>query len=162
MGAVVVTALVLQSTVFADLKLLGVRPELLYLVTIVFAFLEGPNEGAVVGFIAGLSQDFMLDAPKGITALTLTLLGYGVGMIRQYVVSASPLLPTALVAAGTAVGVVFYEIVSFLLGSYNAGTGYGIKVARSEEAYNAVLTPIVYPVLRRAVEGTRPRRVVRF
>lgn len=162
MGAVVVTALLLQSTVFADLRLLGVRPELLYLVTIVFAFLEGPNEGATIGFIAGLSQDFMLDAPKGITALTLTLLGYGVGMIRQYVVSASPLLPTALVAAGTAVGVVFYEIVSFLLGSYAAGLGYGIKVAALSAVYNAVLTPIVYPALRRAVEGTRPRRVVRF
>ena len=35
--------------VFAQLKLLGVRPELLYLVTIVIAILEGPQEGAVVG-----------------------------------------------------------------------------------------------------------------
>ena len=94
---VIVTALLLQSTVFAELRLLGVRPELLFLVTIVIALLEGPNEGAVVGFACGMAQDFFLDQPKGITALTLTLLGYAVGM-AQYIVSPSPLVPTIVVA----------------------------------------------------------------
>ena len=75
LAAVIVTALLLQSTVFSQIKLLGVRPELLYVVTILMAILEGPNEGAVVGFAGGMAQDFLLDQPKGITALTLTLLG---------------------------------------------------------------------------------------
>ena len=48
--------MLLQSTVFAQLRLLGVRPELLFLVTIVIALLEGPNEGAVVGFVCGLPR----------------------------------------------------------------------------------------------------------
>jgi rod shape-determining protein MreD len=161
-GAVIVTALLLQSTVFADLKLLGVRPELLYLVTICFAFLEGPNEGAVVGFVSGLAQDFLLNQPKGITALTLTLLGYGIGLIRQFIVSPSPLLPTILVGAGTAVGLAFYEVTAFLLGAFHGTVAYGVKVALLAGLYNAVLTPILYPVLRRAAEGTRPRRVVRL
>ena len=85
--AVVVTALLLQSTVFSDLKLLGVRPELMYLVTIVIAILEGPREGMVVGFVGGMAQDFLLNQPKGITALTLTLVGYAAGLARQYIVS---------------------------------------------------------------------------
>jgi rod shape-determining protein MreD len=161
-GAVIVTALLLQSTIFADLKLLGVRPELLYLVTICFAFLEGPSEGAVVGFVSGLAQDFMLNQPKGITALTLTLLGYGIGLARQYIVSPSPLLPTVLVGVGTVAGLAFYEIAAFLLGSFDESVTYGVKVALLAGLYNAVLTPIVYPVLRRAAEGTRPRKVVRF
>ena len=67
--AIVVTALLLESTVFSDLKLLGVRPELMYLVTIVIAILEGPREGMVVGFAGGMAQDFLLNQPKGITAL---------------------------------------------------------------------------------------------
>ena len=44
-AAVIITALLLQSTIFAQIKLLGVRPELLYLVTIVVAILEGPQRG---------------------------------------------------------------------------------------------------------------------
>jgi rod shape-determining protein MreD len=160
--AVVVTALLLQSTLFADLKLLGVRPELLYLITIVIALLEGPDEGLVFGFFAGLSQDFMLNEPKGLTALTLTLLGYAVGLARQYIVSPSPLVPTIGVAIGTATGIGFYEVVSFLLGEYNQPVTFTVKVALLAALYNAVLTPILYPLLRRISVGSRPRRVVRF
>jgi rod shape-determining protein MreD len=161
-GIVVVTALLLQSTVFADLRLFGVRPELLYLVTISVALLEGPNEGATVGFASGLAQDFLMNEPKGLTALTLTLLGYAVGMFRQFIVSPSPLVPTIVVAVGTAVGIAFYEIVSALLGNFHEEPTYGVKVALLTAAYNAVLTPILYPLLRRITEGSRPRRVVRF
>jgi rod shape-determining protein MreD len=160
--AVVVTALLLQSTLFADLKLLGVRPELLYLITIVIALLEGPDEGLVFGFFAGLAQDFMLNEPKGLTALTLTLLGYAVGLARQYIVSPSPLVPTIGVAIGTATGIGFYEVVSFLLGEYNQPVTFTVKVALLAALYNAVLTPILYPLLRRISVGSRPRRVVRF
>ena len=160
--AILITAVLLQSTVFSQLRLLGVRPELLFLVTIVLALLEGPNEGAVVGFAAGLAQDMFLDQPKGITALTLTLVGYGVGMARQYIVSPSPLLPTIVVAVGTALGMAFYEVVSFLLGSFNLPATEAVRIALLTAAYNAVLTPILYPLLRRIVEGSRPRRVVRF
>ena len=161
-AAIVITAILLQSTVFAELRLLGVRPELLYLVTIVLALHEGPNDGAIVGFVCGLSQDLFLDQPKGITALTLTLLGYAVGMARQYIVSPSPLIPTIVVFIGTALGVAFYEVVAFLLGEFTAPLSFGIRVALLAALYNAVLTPIVSPLLRRLVEGSKPRRVVRL
>ena len=160
--AIVITAVLLQSTVFAQLRLLGVRPELLFLVTIVLALLEGPNEGAVVGFVSGLAQDMFLDQPKGITALTLTLVGYGVGMARQYIVSPSPLMPTIVVAIATALGMAFYEVVAFLLGSFDLPVTEAVRIALLTAAYNAVLTPILYPLLRRIVEGSRPRRVVHF
>ena len=159
---VIVTCLLLQSTVFSQLKLLGVRPELLYIVTIVLAILEGPGEGAVVGFAGGMAQDFLLDQPKGITALTLTLLGYTVGLARQYIVSPSPILPIVLVGLGTFAGVIFYEIVSFLLGQLDDPFSFLIRVAFLTAVYCVILTPLVYPVLRRIFEGSRPRRVVRF
>jgi rod shape-determining protein MreD len=160
--AIVITALLLQSTVFSDLKLLGVRPELMYLVTIIIAILEGPREGMVVGFVGGLAQDFLLNQPKGITALTLTLVGYAAGLARQYIVSPSPLLPTILVAAGTAAGVAFYQIVAFLLGQLEEPVGYAIRVTLLSALYGAILTPLLYPLLRRVIEGSRPTRVVRF
>jgi rod shape-determining protein MreD len=159
---IVVTALVLQSTVFWDLKLLGVQPELLYAVVILLAFLEGPAEGAVVGFACGLAIDFMLDQPKGITALTLTLLGYSIGMLRTYIVSPSPLLPAMLVAVGTAVAIGFYVVVSFLLGQFDETPLYAVKVALLTGLYGGILTPLLYPLMRRISEGSRPKRVVRF
>jgi len=154
LSAVILTALILQTTVFSEVNLLGAKPELMYLLTICFAVLEGPASGAITGFAGGMAQDFLLDAPKGITALTLTLLGYAVGMARQYIVSPSPVTPVVLVGAGTFAGVVFYGIVSFLLGQLDVGWLSAI--------YNAILTPLVYPLLRRAAEGSRSRRVARW
>jgi rod shape-determining protein MreD len=162
LSAVVITAIVLQSSVFSQIKLLGVKPELMYLVTIVIAILEGPQEGAIVGFAGGMMQDFLLNSPKGITALTLTLLGYTMGMARQYIVSSSPLLPAVLVAVGTAAGTAFYQAVAFLLGQLDQPLAYSIKVCLLSAAYGALLTPIFYPILRRLTEGSRPKRVVRF
>ena len=161
-AAVVVTALLLQTTVFPELTLLGVKPELLYLVTVVFAALQGPAEGALVGFVSGLAQDFMLNTPKGITALTLTMLGYTVGLARQYITSPSPLLPAFLVALGTAGGVAFHQAVAFLLGEEEGPFGYVAKVVLLTALYGAVLTPIFFPVLRRAVASMHEGRVVRF
>jgi rod shape-determining protein MreD len=160
--AVIVIALLAQTTVFADVRLLGARPELMYLLTIVFALLEGPSSGAITGFAGGMAQDFLLNQPKGITALTLTLVGYAVGLLRQYIVSPSPMLPALLVAGGTFAGVLFYGVVSFLLGQFDSTVLYLLRVAVLAAVYNAILTPLLYPLLRRLAEGSRSQRVVRW
>lgn len=162
LSAVVLTALLLQTTVFADLTLLGARPELMYLLAISFAVLEGPASGAVTGFVGGMAQDFFMNEPKGITALTLTLLGYAVGLVRQYIVSPSPVLPVLLVAGGTFVGVLFNRVVAFLLGQLDTSWAYLLRVAALSALYNAILTPLVFPLLRRAAEGSRSRKIVRW
>jgi len=159
---VVITAIVLQSTVFGQIKLFGTKPELLYIVTVLLAIIEGPQEGMLFGFFGGMAQDFFLNQPKGVTALTLTLLGYTMGLARQYIVSPSPILPTLLVAVVTVWAVCFYEGGSFLLGDLELSSVEFFRIAILIAAYDALLTPLAYPVLRRLFEGSRPRKVVRF
>lgn len=160
--AVVITAILLQSTVFAQIRLLGAKPELLYIVTILLAIIEGPREGMIFGFCAGMAEDFFLNQPKGVTALTLTLLGYTVGLARTYIVSPSPILPTLLSTVGTFCAMCFYQLVRFLLGNLDLHAIEFLRIALLVAIYNGVLTPIVYPILRRVFEGSRPQRVVRF
>jgi rod shape-determining protein MreD len=162
--AVIVTGLLLQSTLFAPpngFTLAGARPDLMYMITIVLAMLEGPASGAVAGFASGMAEDFLLNFPKGITALTLTLLGYVVGRLRQYIVTPSPLLPVILVAGGTVGGELFHGLVGFLLNEHVRAI-YLVRTSLLSAAYNAILTPIFYPVLRRAAEASRTRRVTRW
>jgi rod shape-determining protein MreD len=160
--AVIVTALLLQSTLFAEITLGGAKPELVYLATIVLAFLEGPSSGSLAGFVGGMAQDFLLNQPKGITALTLTLVGYAVGALRQYIASPSPLVPVLLVGGSTAGGILFYGLVSFLLGQLVVGFLELLKVALLSGLYNAILTPLAYPLIRRVAESSRPKRVFRW
>jgi rod shape-determining protein MreD len=160
--AVVLTAILLQSTIFAQIRLGGAKPDLVYLVTIILAYLEGPSSGAIAGFAGGMAEDFLLNQPKGITALTLTLLGYGVGLIRSYIVTPSPFLPVLLVGGGTVVGVIFFGVVRFLLGEPVGTALYLLRVALLTGAYNAILTPLFFPIIRRVVESSRTRRVFRW
>jgi rod shape-determining protein MreD len=160
--AVVLTALLLQTTLFAHFKLGGAKPELVYMVTIILAFLEGPTSGTVAGFVGGMAEDFLLNQPKGITALTLTLVGYAVGTLRQYITTPSPVLPILLVGGATTLGILFWGLVSFLLGQFPLGAGFLTRMALLSGLYNAVLTPIVFPVVRRVAESTRPKRVFRW
>jgi len=159
---VVITSLVLQSTVFAQIKLGGTKPDLVYLTTIVLAFLEGPSSGAVAGFVGGMAEDFLLNLPKGITALTLTLVGYTVGTTRQYVVTPSPVVPVLVVGAATSVGLLFNELVTFLLGQLHVGPFTVIRTALLAGLYNAILTPILFPVIRRVAESSRAKKVFRW
>jgi len=159
---VIVVALVLQSTVFAQITLLDARPELMYLLTILVALLEGPASGAVIGFAGGMAEDFLLNMPKGITALSLTLLGYAVGMVRQYIVSPSALVPVIMVGLGTTVGLMFNGLVKFLLGQLDSGWAFQLQIALLAGAYNAILTPFVFPLVRRIAETSRAKRVFRW
>lgn len=161
-AAVILTALLLQSTLFAHIELAGAKPQLVYLVTISLAFLEGPSSGAIAGFCGGMVQDFLLNQPKGITALTLTLVGYAVGLVRQYVVSQSPLVPIAVVGAATVGATLFWGVVSFLLGQLDVGVAYLVRVALLSGLYNAILTPILYPVIRRVAQASRATKVFRW
>jgi rod shape-determining protein MreD len=160
--AVVLTALLLQSTLFARVTLAGAKPELVYLVTIVMAYLEGPSSGSLAGFVGGMAEDFLLNQPKGITALTLTLVGYAVGTLRQFVSSPSPLVPVVVVGVATTGGVLFNGLVSFLLGQLVVGFGYLVRVALLSGVYNAILTPLAYPLIRRVAESSRPKKVFRW
>ena len=153
--AVVLTALILQTTVFPKVTLMGAKPELMYLITIVFAMLEGPSSGAVIGFSGGLAQDFLQSQPKGATGLTLTLLGYVIGLVRQFVVTPSPLLPITLVAVGTFGGLIFYGTLAWLVGQLDAGWAHLLEIAFFSSIYNGLLTPIFFPLLRRVSERTR-------
>jgi len=161
-AGVVITALLLQSTLFSQIKLGGAKPDLVYLVTIILAFLEGPSSRALSGFVGGMAEDFLLNQPKGITALTLTLLGYAIGMLRQFITTPSPIVPVALVGGGTVGGVLFYGLVSFLLGQLDVGFAYLVRIALLTGLYNAVLTPLAFPVIRRVAESSRTRKVFRW
>lgn len=163
LGLIILTALLLQSTIFADVPLAGARPELLYMLTIFIAMREGPREGMIAGFSAGMAYDFLLNSPKGMTALTLVLLGYVIGMLRQYIVTPSPWLPTVLAGIGTFGGVLFYGFLASFLGvKTGSGFGYLLRVAFLSSVYDALLAPIVYPAVRRATEGSRSRAVFRW
>ncbi|WP_265443964.1 rod shape-determining protein MreD [Acetivibrio straminisolvens] len=73
----------IQSTVLGSISVFNVKPNLL-LILIVSAALLGNNvEGAVIGFICGLTQDMLSGRVIGFYALLGLYLGLGVSFINK-------------------------------------------------------------------------------
>jgi len=67
-----------------------------------------------------------------------------------------------LVGGATAGGFLFFGLVRFLLNQPVGGFGELLRVAFLAAAYNAVLTPILFPVIRRIAESSRTPRAFRW
>jgi len=72
---VIFVVLIVQSTIMLSLRVGGAHPDLLWLLPITAALLDGPETGAIVGFWAGLAFDLVLPTPFGLSALVGCLLG---------------------------------------------------------------------------------------
>ena len=161
-GAMLLAALVLQSTLLQQLTFLGVTPQLALIVVVSLAFLEGERVGIVSGFAAGLLLDLQLPEQGtvvGITALLYVLLGYGVGAMRQYSISESVWAPVLTVALVSAVSEFAYAALSIMLGQRWVSLTYTAKVAGLVVLYNTLLTPFVFPLVARVSARFGPTKV---
>jgi rod shape-determining protein MreD len=159
-AATVLTALLLQDTVFTQLPLPGVAPDLLLVVVVAYALIEGPLSGMTTGFVAGLLADSLADHQLGRLALAYAVMGYLTGFIEDDT-ERSILLPFAAVAAGAAGAVVLFAGEGMLLGDPRVTLHAVGRSLASSVPYAVVLTPFVVPVLSalaRRIESDPIRR----
>ncbi len=144
---VFVVALTLQLGVATDLQLFGVQGDLMLLVAIAGGIAAGPDQGAAIGFAAGLVYDLMLQTPFGLSALTYALVAYGVGSLQDSVLRAAWWIPVASAAAASAAGVILYGVFATVLGEELVGPTL-VRVALVVGVLNAVAAPVVVRTMR--------------
>ena len=160
-AAVIIVASAVQSTVLSYATILGVIPQVVLVVVLCLAFTDGGRVGLVCGFFAGLLQDLQLPEGSiiGLYALVYTLVGYGVGQIREFTPPESVWTPVLAVAAATAIVEGSYSTLAIMLGQEWVSIGFTAKVIGLVVLYNTLLTPLVFPVVRKVADRFRPERV---
>jgi rod shape-determining protein MreD len=158
LAAVLVAAVLVQSTVLAEVRLAGVRPDLLVLAVVSVAVATDAATGAAFGFAAGLVADLLFDLPVGVSALVYTAAGFAVGAVRVYLTSHRPLVHMVLAGSASLASVWSCGLLLrvFDLSSWAAVARAGPLVALC----NLLLTPFVYPVVWALTERVpvRPAR----
>jgi rod shape-determining protein MreD len=133
-----------QDVVLARVAVLGGRPDLVFLVVVVWAFLRGSTEGAIWAFIGGLLLDALSGGPFGCIALSLLVVAILVG--RQWGRElGSNLLQLALLVL---VGCFTYHVLMLLILGWTGQPvdwRYGLShVAAPSAVLNAAAAPLVY------------------
>lgn len=147
-AAVLLTALVLQTSLFARLSFEGARPEVLVLVALMAGFVAGPEDGAIVGFAAGLALDVVVATPFGLSALVYTVAGYATGSITASVLRSAWWIASLVALAGSAAVMLVYALVGAVLGEPTLSGPSLATIVVVVSAVNAVLAPFAAMALR--------------
>ncbi len=113
---VIFVVLMVQQTVMVALRVSGAHPDLLWLLPITAALLDGPETGAIVGFWAGLSFDLVLPTPFGLSALVGCLLGYATGSLTAAVDPRATWLKPVAALAGSVAADMLFAVLGAILG----------------------------------------------
>ena len=136
--------LVLQVAVMPHLRIAGVAPDLLLVLTIAVAVRLGPEAGALTGFAAGLAFDLFLETPLGLGALADALVGYGAGVFVAGLLRVPRGLPLTLAAVGGLAGGFVFLAVGTLAGSDAVHGWHGVQTVVLAAAYDALVAPAIF------------------
>lgn len=154
--ALLLTAAVLQATLFDEVRIDGVSVECLLLVSVLAGFHGGPERGATVAFLAGLLHDSVGSTPLGVHALVYAPMAAMAGHLSVRLADGARALAVTGLAVAVMVGVAAAAGVGALFGLHPAG---GVDLATT--AVIAALSTVVVAaptsrVVRWAVTGGLP------
>src|SRR5438477_9612013 len=151
LGALIALIVVIQVAVFPHLRLFGVVPDLGLLVALAVGYHDGPEAGAIAGFVAGFGFDLFLETPLGLDALAYALVGYGVGIIEGGLLRSPRWLPSVLGVAGGLAGGLILIGIGVLAGVENVKGTHGVQTIAIAALYDGLLAPFVFFAVTRTV-----------
>lgn len=147
------TAVVLQTSLFPVLTLGGYRPDLLLLVVLAVAVKDGPLAGSRVGFAAGALTDLLVaQTPAGVAALVFTVIGFAIGFARPYLAPDSVSAPVLLAFVSGLLGTLAYGLLALLLGEDRVTPTLLGQASLSVALYNTLLAPFALALVGRLSE----------
>ena len=150
LGFVVLACVVLQTTLFTHLRIDGVAPRRAGVRCSPVAYEDGPDTGALFGFVMGLAIDLFLTTPLGLSALSYAVTGYAVGVFQAGVVRTTPWLAPILGGIGGLFGGLVFLTAGAVVGQSGFLSFESLKIVVISAMFDAVIAPLVFPIVRRA------------
>lgn len=142
-----ITAVGLQTSALSLLPAPGGgHPDLVLVLVVCVALVDGPNTGVVFGFTGGLVVDLLSQHPVGVVALVLAVLGYLVGSARDQLGEAW-LVPVAITACAAVVTPVVAGLLLALVGDPRAGAESLLVSLPSSVLYDVALAAFISPAV---------------
>jgi rod shape-determining protein MreD len=155
-SALAVVLVFVQIGVVSEVPVFGVNVDLSPLVVAFVGLLCGSTLGAVTGFAIGLLVDLTLVQTLGVTSFLFTLIGYWAGRLRELRDPQAAITPLLVGAAASAVSLVGYSLMEFLLGVDAPVSLDLLRQIVLGIMLNTVIALPVWVIVRRSLEGGLP------
>ena len=160
-AAAILGAALLQVGLAPYLAIGGVVPNILLIVVVTLALVEGPMPGATAGFAAGLIFDLLGSGPVGPMALVLAVTGFMAGLLHEHMFAEGWLLPLTVLAIASLGSSLAYGIILDVLGVGGPFLLTFFTKMLPEAIYDTALALLVYPWLARFLRQDRPMTTFR-
>lgn len=153
LGALLVGALLLQTTVAPNIRILGASPDFALIIVVCVALLRGAEVGAVFGFLTGTLVGLALLEPLGMSALVLVLVGYFAGRYAETADLSVPVAPLVGVFAATLLANLLVVTLQYLL-ERQVPIGFWLgRVLIPSLVLNTLLAAVFYLLVRFVLRG---------
>ncbi|MBR6274803.1 MAG: rod shape-determining protein MreD [Lachnospiraceae bacterium] len=137
----------LQHTVFTNLSIGNIIPDLLIILIFAVAYQNGKVAGIFVGISCGLMLDLTFGSVLGVYALCYMFIGYFCGFLATYYIKSDLILPLAVITVSEFVFSFYCYIVNRLIYGDTSLAYYFKRIMIPKVAYTLLLSVIVYKLL---------------
>jgi rod shape-determining protein MreD len=161
LGVALLVALLLQTTVAPNMRLLGANPDFALIIVVCVALLKGAETGAIFGFLTGTLVAVALMEPFGLSAFVFVLVGFLAGRYAETADLSAGVAPLVSVFVSTFLADVLLALAQFLL-ARQVPLGFFLgRVLVPSLILNTLLAAPLYLVVRWWLRGGGELRAVR-
>ena len=145
---VLISAAILQSSIFTEIRIGGMGTELLLLISVLSGYHGGPVRGAYVSFWAGLVNDCVVASPLGIHALVYPVIAVGVSSLEERFINERRMIRAFGIVVAIATGVILTAVVGDIFGESTFNTSSlpetaivaGVMTTFFSKPFNSIVT----------------------
>lgn len=149
-------AVLVQTTLFAQVRIFDVAPDLVMLTVIAVARRLEPEPAVLLGFTSGLALDLLGSSPLGLRALVLTLIAYATVRTRDRF-DINVVFTGLAVVLLSLLGVLLIVVIGTLFGEASFRDSNVFRKILLVPVYNLALSVAVFPLVTLVVGGRRRR-----
>jgi rod shape-determining protein MreD len=153
LGALLLAALLLQTTVAPNIRILGASPDFALIIVVSVALLRGAEAGAVFGFLTGVLVGLALLEPLGMSALVFVVVGYFAGRYAETADLSAPVAPLVGVFAATLLANLLFAMLQYLLERQVPLAFWAGRVLLPSLVLNTLLAAPIYLLVRVVLGG---------
>ena len=145
LAGLILLSLLLKTTLLPLFAVLSFRPDVLIVMVVAVALVEGPDIGLKFGFAAGLTQDLISGqaALVGLGALVVMAAGYAAGRMRPYIVASERTGSIALAGSLSAAATLASGLLGKTFGVIEPSLGRVLLATLIVGLYSALVSPLV-------------------